>query len=75
MVIKSSHTDSQAASPSLPPNYDWKVLEARVRRFNEELDLPETVHEALGKNPLVGYVEGPADAQRRPAHRAHPRAG
>ena len=34
-------------------------MESRVRRFNAELDLPKAVREALGKNPLVGYVEGP----------------
>jgi isoleucyl-tRNA synthetase len=59
VVIKSSHTDSQPTTPSLPSNYDWKMVESRVRRFNAELDLPRAVREALGNNPVVGYVEGP----------------
>ncbi len=59
MVIKSSDNDSEQNSPTLPSNYDWKVLEPRVRRFNSEVDLQNAVREALGRNPVVGYVEGP----------------
>jgi isoleucyl-tRNA synthetase len=59
VVIKSSHTDSQTTSPALPPNYDWKTVESRVRRFNAEINLQKTVRDHLGQNPLVGYVEGP----------------
>jgi isoleucyl-tRNA synthetase len=59
VVIKSSDNDSEQNSPTLPSNYDWKVLEPRVRRFNSEVDLQNAVREALGRNPVVGYVEGP----------------
>ena len=60
MVIKSSQeADSSSGGSNLPSNYDWKVVEARVRRFRTEVDLQGAVREALGKNPTVGYVEGP----------------
>lgn len=67
MVIKSSQEPEQRApaapsassTSSLSPTYDWKVVESRVRRFNEEADFLGQVAGALGKNPVVGYVEGP----------------
>ena len=59
MVIKSSGTDSEPTNPRLPSNYDWKMVESRVRRFNAEVNLQKAVRDALGKNPVVGYVEGP----------------
>jgi isoleucyl-tRNA synthetase len=58
VVIKSGQTESTADNP-LPSNYDWKVVEARVRRFTTEADFHKQIADALGANPVVGYVEGP----------------
>jgi isoleucyl-tRNA synthetase len=46
-------------SPALPSIYDWKMVESRVRRFYAEVNLQKAVRDSLGKNPVVGYVEGP----------------
>ena len=60
MVTKSNQeAESPKTDGSLSPNYDWKVVESRVRRFNAEADFLKQVSEGLGKNPVVGYVEGP----------------
>jgi isoleucyl-tRNA synthetase len=51
--MPSSETDS------LSVVYDWRQVEARVRRFKNDVGLIQLIQKKLGKKSRVGYVEGP----------------
>jgi isoleucyl-tRNA synthetase len=58
VVIKSSREEAVSSS-TLSPNYDWKVVQSRVRLFKTEADPLSQIHKALADKKPVGYVEGP----------------
>jgi isoleucyl-tRNA synthetase len=58
VIIKSSLDAPDPNSP-LPQNYDWKLVQSRVKLFKTVADpLSQIQKELAGKKP-VGYVEGP----------------
>ncbi len=57
MVIKSSSDANE--NSLLAQNYDWKVVQARVRRFKAENDVLSQIQKKLADKKPVGYVEGP----------------
>jgi len=70
VIIKfESRTDS---SETLNANYDWKEVEARVRRFYKEVDARRLVSDRLSERRPVGWYEGPPTLNNQP-HMGHVR--
>ncbi len=57
---------------SLTANYDWKKLEARVRRFYASPKVRRQIEKSVSKSKPVGYVEGPPTLNNQP-HVGHVR--
>lgn len=69
MIIK-LESSRMLKEEGLRPNYDWKEVEDRVRRFVSEIDLIERVRRSLSKKKRLGYVEGPPTLNNEP-HMGH----
>jgi isoleucyl-tRNA synthetase len=64
--------EREKAEAGLNPNYDWKEVEERVRRFYEEKNVRRQVEVRLAGRKPVGYVEGPPTLNNEP-HIGHVR--
>ncbi len=58
MIIKSS-LNTADSNPPLPQNYDWKLVQSRVKLFKTQADPLSQIQRELGGKEPVGYVEGP----------------
>lgn len=51
---------------TLSPDYDWKKIEDRVRRFYDSASVRGRIAESVSKSRPVGYVEGPPTLNNQP---------
>ena len=51
---------------TLSQDYDWKKIEARVRRFYASPAVRLRISEAVGRSEPLGYVEGPPTLNNQP---------
>ncbi len=58
------------SSPGLPPNYEPKVIEEKVRAWWKELEIQARIAERLKDQKKLGYVEGPPTLNGEP-HMGH----
>jgi isoleucyl-tRNA synthetase len=60
MTVKSTKPSAVLSDErSLPSNYDWANLEAKVRKFTRDVRIREVIRAFLRNKREIGYVEGP----------------
>ncbi|MDG6991013.1 MAG: isoleucine--tRNA ligase [Nitrososphaerota archaeon] len=69
MVTKSNRRSRRR---TLSQDYDWKKLEAKVRRFYDSPKTREKIGKSVSKKEPLGYVEGPPTLNNQP-HIGHVR--
>jgi isoleucyl-tRNA synthetase len=62
----------RARRPTLSQRYDWKRIEARVRRFYRSPEARRRIAKAVAGKKPIGYVEGPPTLNNQP-HIGHVR--